>query len=163
MENSEDAQKSYPQAKRDVLDHWSKQTYRFRNERILWMTIEKFAEQEALNTKPDASRELEFMAPAIIEIIEGARSVTQLGGLINEDVYQMLRKKAIDTAHRRRAMGLKPVDYPKIEIADIHQESNRTGQIESIVLLRFRGRLRAMTIRLERRVGRWLATAITIL
>ncbi|MEN9603572.1 MAG: hypothetical protein RL545_261, partial [Actinomycetota bacterium] len=56
---------------------------------------------------PDASRELEFIAPAIIEVIEGARSVTQLGGLINEDVYQMLRKRSIDLAHRRKAMGLK--------------------------------------------------------
>jgi hypothetical protein len=112
---------------------------------------------------PDASRELEFIAPAVIEVIEGARSVTQLGGLINEDVYQMLRKRSIDLAHRRKAMGLKPATYPKIEVTDIHQESNRPGQIESIVLLRFRGRVRAMTVRLEHRVGRWLATAITVL
>ena len=111
----------------------------------------------------DASRELEFMAPAIIEVIEGARSVTQLGGLVNEDVYQMLRKKSIDIAHRRKAMGLQPAAFPQVEIANIHQESNRKGLIESIVLLRFRGRLRAMTVRLERRVGRWLATAITVL
>lgn len=127
------------------------------------MKLETIGEKEVVIEKPDASRELEFMAPAIIEIIEGARSVTQLGGLINEDVYQMLRKRAIDYAHRRRAMGLQPADYPKVEVADIHQESNRPGQIDSIVLLRFRGRLRAMTIRLERRVGRWLATAITVL
>lgn len=127
------------------------------------MKVETGWEKESVIEKPDASRELEFMAPAIIEVIEGARSVTQLGGLINEDVYQLLRKKAIDHAQRRRAMGLQPSDYPKIEVTDIHQESNRPGQIESIVLLRFRGRLRAMTIRLERRVGRWLATAITVL
>lgn len=127
------------------------------------MKLETTTLQESVIEKPDASRELEFMAPAIIEVIEGARSVTQLGGLINEDVYQLLRKKAIDNAQRRRSMGLQPSDYPKIEVTDIHQESNRPGQIESIVLLRFRGRLRAMTIRLEYRVGRWLATAITIL
>lgn len=127
------------------------------------MKVDTIGEKEAAIEKPDASRELEFMAPAIIEVIEGARSVTQLGGLINEDVYQMLRKRAIDQAQRRRAMGLQPADYPNVEVADIHQESNRPGQIESIVLLRFRGRLRAMTIRLEHRVGRWLATAITVL
>jgi hypothetical protein len=127
------------------------------------MKVDTIGEKEMVIEKPDASRELEFMAPAIIEVIEGARSVTQLGGLINEDVYQLLRKKAIDHAQRRRAMGLQPSDYPKIEVTDIHQESNRPGQIESIVLLRFRGRLRAMTIRLEHRVGRWLATAITVL
>jgi hypothetical protein len=127
------------------------------------MKVETIGEKESVIEKPDASRELEFMAPAIIEVIEGARSVTQLGGLINEDVYQLLRKKAIDQAHRRRTMGLQAADYPKIEVTDIHQESNRPGQIESIVLLRFRGRLRAMTIRLEHRVGRWLATAITVL
>jgi hypothetical protein len=127
------------------------------------MKVETNEEQLQTVIKPDASRELEFMAPAIIEVIEGARSVTQLGGLINEDVYQMLRKKAADLAHRRRAMGLKPIAYPQIVVTDIHQESNRAGLIESIVLLRFRGRLRAMTIRLEHRVGRWLATAITVL
>lgn len=112
---------------------------------------------------PDASRELEFIAPAIIEVIEGARSVTQLGGLVNEDVYQMLRIKAAELAHRRRALGLRSISYPRVEIADIHQESNRRGSIESIVLLRFRGRLRAMTVRLEKHLGRWLATAITVL
>lgn len=127
------------------------------------MKLEQTDVGKSVVERPDASRELEFIAPAIIEVIEGARSVTQLGGLINEDVYQMLRKRAIDLAHRRRAMGLCPADYPQVEVADIHQESNRPGQIDSIVLLRFRGRLRAMTIRLEKRVGRWLATAITVL
>lgn len=129
----------------------------------LGMKLEDMGKVNLVNEKPDASHELEFMAPAIIEVIEGARSVTQLGGLINEDVYQTLRKKAIDTAHRRKAMGIAPVFYPNIEVTDIHQESHRPGLIESIVLLRFRGRLRAMTIRMEHRVGRWLATAITIL
>lgn len=127
------------------------------------MKTETAVEKELVIKKPDASREIEYIAPAIIEVIEGARSVTQLGGLINEDVYQMIRMKAIDIAHRRRAMGLSPVDYPQVEVKDIHQESNRPGQIESIILLKFRGRLRAMTIRMEHRVGRWLATAITIL
>lgn len=127
------------------------------------MKLQTMEEQILVIEKPDVRRELEFMAPAIIEVIEGARSVTQLGGLINEDVYQTLRKKAIDNGHRRKAMGLSPLEYPKIEVTDIHQESHRDGLIESIVLLRFRGRLRAMTIRMEHRVGRWLATAITIL
>ena len=127
------------------------------------MELEPTGGTAAVITKPDATRELEFMAPAIIEVIEGVRSVTQLGGLINEDVYQTLRKKAVDLAHRRRSMGIKPLEIPNVEVADIHQESNREGCIDSIVLLRFRGRLRAMTIRLERRVGRWLATAITVL
>jgi hypothetical protein len=75
----------------------------------------------------------------------------------------MLRKSAVDLAHRRRANGLTAIEYPNVEIADIHQESSRPGLIDSIVLLRFRGRVRAMTIRLEHRVGRWLATAITVL
>jgi hypothetical protein len=114
-------------------------------------------------TKPDASRELEFIAPAVIEIIEGARSVTQLGGLINEDVYQTLRKRAIEQAFLRRERGLLAARFPKVSVTDIHQESNRPGQINSIVLLKIRNRTRAMTITLEQRVGRWLATAITIL
>ena len=110
----------------------------------------------------DVSRELEFIAPAIIEVIEGARSVTQLGGLINEDVYQTLRRRAIEQATLRRERGT-PASIPKVLVTDIHQESNRPGLIESIVLLRIRDRTRAMTIRLEHRVGRWLATAITVL
>lgn len=127
------------------------------------MKLETIGGTEIEAVKLDASKELEFIAPAIIEVMEGARSVTQLGGLINEEVYQTLRNRSADQAQRRRSMGLAPATYPHIEIADIHQESNRAGQIESIVLLRFRGRLRAMTIRLEHRVGRWLATAITVL
>jgi hypothetical protein len=111
----------------------------------------------------DASMELKFIAPAVIEVIEGARSVTQLGGLINEDVYQMLRKKAIEFATRRRARGLRAAEFPSITVTDIHQESCRPGLIDSIVLLRIKDRTRAMTVRLEQRVGRWLATAITVL
>ena len=111
----------------------------------------------------DASRELEFIAPAIIEVIEGARSVTQLGGLINEDVYQTLRRRAIEQATLRRERGQKPAEFPKVAVTKIHQESSRPGSIDSIVLLRIRNRTRAMTIRLEHHVGRWLATAITVL
>lgn len=111
----------------------------------------------------DASRELAFIAPAIIEVIEGARSVTQLGGLINEDVYQTLRRRAIEQATLRRERGLKPASYPKVTVTNIHQESQRPGLIDSIVLLRIKNRTRAMTVRLEHRVGRWLATAITVL
>ncbi len=127
------------------------------------MKVETVVRQEQIQETPDASEELNRIAPAIIEIIEGARSVTQLGGQVNEEVYQMLRKSAADLAHRRRANGHKSIEYPNVEVADIHQESSRPGLIDSIVLLRFRGRLRAMTIRMERRVGRWLATAITVL
>lgn len=127
------------------------------------MKVDTNGDAPTPKAKPDASQELGFIAPAVIEVLEGARSVTQLGGLINEDIYQMLRKKSIEISQRRRAMGLAAAVYPQVEVADIHQESNRPGHIESIVLLRFRGRLRAMTIRLELRVGRWLATAITVL
>lgn len=111
----------------------------------------------------DASRELEFIAPAIIEVIEGARSVTQLGGLINEDVYQMLRRRAIDQATLRRERGQSAAEFPRVTVTDIHQESSRPGTIDSIVLLRIRNRTRAMTVKMEHRVGRWLATAITVL
>ena len=106
--------------------------------------------------------QLEFIAPAIVEVIEGARSVTQLGGLINEDVYQLLRQSAIEHAMRRRKLGI-CAELPKIEVTDIHQESSREGLIDSIILIRMKNRTRAMTIRLEQRVGRWLATSITIL
>lgn len=111
----------------------------------------------------DASRQLEFIAPAVIEVIEGARSVTQLGGLINEDVYQMLRKRAIDVSIRRRSKGIRTIEFPSVQVTDIHQECTRPGLINSIVLLRIKDRTRAMTVRLEQRVGRWLATAITVL
>lgn len=113
-------------------------------------------------TETDATQELRFIAPAVIEVIEGARSVTQLGGLINDDVYQRLRESAMEQTERRRIKG-QLGEIPKVEVTDIHQESSRPGLINSIVLLKIRDRTRAMTIRLERRVGRWLATAITVL
>lgn len=112
---------------------------------------------------PDASLELEFIAPAVIEVIEGARSVTQLGGLVNEDVYQTLRRRAIEHATLRRERGQAAASFPSVCVTDIHQESNTPGLINSIVLLKIRDRTRAMTIRLEYRIGRWLATAITVL
>jgi len=127
------------------------------------MEIAAVEESKSQALVPDASKELEFIAPAIIEVIEGARSVTQLGGLINEDVYQLLRKRAIDQNTMRRQRGQRAAEFPKVTVTGIHQESNRPGTIESIVLLRIKNRTRAMTIRMEHRVGRWLATAITVL
>ncbi|MEY2694115.1 MAG: hypothetical protein RL142_463 [Actinomycetota bacterium] len=112
--------------------------------------------------KAQTAAQLGFMAPAVIEVIEGSRSVTQLGGLINEDVYQLLRQSAIELSMKRRRLGICG-EHPKISVTDIHQESSRPGLIDSIVLLRIKNRTRAMTVRLEQRVGRWLATAITIL
>lgn len=127
------------------------------------MKVEVTGGAEKLAVKPDASLELGYIAPAIIEVIEGARSVTQLGGLINEDVYQTLRRQAIDVALRRRERGQSAAQYPNVRVTDIHQESTRPDLIESIILLRVKDRTRAMTIRMEKRIGRWLATAITVL
>jgi len=127
------------------------------------MQISTKSTEGAKSEVADASREIEFIAPAIIEVIEGARSVTQLGGLINEDVYQLLRRRAIEQATIRRERGQSAAEFPRVTVTDIHQESSRPGMIESIVLLRIRNRTRAMTVRMEHRVGRWLATAITVL
>jgi hypothetical protein len=120
---------------------------------------EDFEDYENL---PDATEQLKFIAPAVVEILAGVRTVEQLSPMLSENIYLKLRDRAARAAKSRADSGSR-VERPNLVVRNLHQESNKPGVIQSVVLLSSSIRTRAVAIRLESRNRRWLATAVSIL
>jgi len=116
----------------------------------------------AMQILPDPTEALAFIAPAVVEILAGVRSVSQLGGVVTEDVYQRLRERSAAGARARFESG-KREQWPTTKVSRVHREYTRNDLVQSVVVLNCGDRTRAVAIRLEGRNNRWLATAITVL
>ena len=119
-------------------------------------------EFEDFENLPDATEQLKFIAPAVVEVLAGVRTVEQLSPMLSENIYLKLRDRAARAAKNRSEKGER-VERPNFVVQNLHQESNRPGVIQSVVLLSSTLRTRAVAIRLESRNRRWLATAVSIL
>lgn len=111
---------------------------------------------------PDPVEQLKYLAPAVMEVLEGVRSIAQLGGMITEDIYQLLKSRSAAKA-RDRFSNAKRLPWPNIKVSRIHHEYTRANLVQSVILLTTDKRTRAVAIRLEGRHGSWVATAITVL
>ena len=122
----------------------------------------KAQESSAISEFPDPVGQLKFLAPAVMEILEGVRAVSQVGGLVTEDIYQRLKERSAAQARERfGAANRKP--WPNIKVTRIHLEYTTPTVVQAIVLLSNEKRTRAAAIRLEGRNHRWVATAISVL
>ena len=117
---------------------------------------------EDFENLPDATEQLKFIAPAVVEVLAGVRTVEQLSPMLSENIYLKLRDRAARAAMSRAESGSR-VERPNLVVRNLHQESNKPGVIQSVVLLSSSIRTRAVAIRLESRNRRWLATAVSIL
>lgn len=117
---------------------------------------------EDYDNLPDATEQLRFLAPAVVEVLAGVRTVEQLSPMLSETIYLKLRDRAARAA-RSRSESNAVVQRPNFVVKNLHQESNRPGVIQSVVLISSNIRTRAVAIRLESRNRRWLATAVSIL
>lgn len=117
---------------------------------------------EDFENLPDATEQLKFLAPAVVEVLAGVRGIDQLSSMLSENIYLKLRDRAARSA-RARSETKREVVRPTFVVSNLHQESNRPGVIQSVVLLKSTLRTRAVAIRLESRNRRWLATAVSIL
>jgi hypothetical protein len=117
---------------------------------------------EDYDNLPDATEQLRFLAPAVVEVLAGVRTVEQLSPMLSETIYLKLRDRAARAA-RSRTESNAVVQRPNFVVKNLHQESNRPGVIQSVVLISSNLRTRAVAIRLESRNRRWLATAVSIL
>lgn len=99
------------------------------------------------------------IAKGVYEVIVGTRSVDQFSHVLNEHVYESLRRRAIARAQIRIREGRKPVIQPT-DVLRVKVQSPAVGVIESVVLLSTRHRSKAITIRLEGHYGSWKATNI---
>lgn len=120
--------------------------------------------EETINVDdlPDPEPVLCAIAPGVVEVLAGVRSVEQLSASLSEGVYLKLRDRAQAMA-RARSQSSEKYQRPDVVVKNLHHESNRPGVVQSVVLLKTKIRTRAVAIRLEIHNRRWLATSVSIL
>jgi hypothetical protein len=99
------------------------------------------------------------IATAVNEVIAGVRSVDQLHGVLNEHVFESLKRRAISRAQARHQSGRSPRVQPT-DVVRVRYQSPADGVIESVVVLSTGRRAKAVTIRLEGVHNIWKATNI---
>lgn len=99
------------------------------------------------------------IATAVNEVITGVRSVDQLQNVLNEHVYESLKRRAISRAQYRLAHGRKP-QIQTTDVVRVRYQYPAEGVIESVVVLSSGRRSKAVAIRLEGTHNVWRATNI---
>ena len=99
------------------------------------------------------------IATAVNEVIYGVRSVDQLQDVLNEHVYESLKRRAVSRAQYRLAHGRKAQIQPT-DVVRVRYQSPAEGVIESVVVLSTGRRAKAVAIRLEGVHNIWKATNI---
>ena len=99
------------------------------------------------------------IATAVNEVISGVRSVDQLQDVLNEHVYESLKRRAVSRAQYRLAHGRKPQIQPT-DVVRVRYQYPTAGVIESVVVLSSGRRSKAVAIRLEGVHNIWRATNI---
>lgn len=107
----------------------------------------------------DPERYIAAIARGINEVILGIRSVDQFASVLNEHVYESLRRRSTARAQLRMKEGRVPNIQPT-DVLRVKFQSPADGVIESVVLLTTKHRAKAITIRLEGHYGSWKATNI---
>jgi hypothetical protein len=99
------------------------------------------------------------IATAVNEVISGVRSVDQLQNVLNEHVYESLKRRAVSRAQYRMKQGRKPQFQPT-DVVRVRFQYPTEGVIESVVVLSSGRRSKAVAIRLEGIHNVWRATNI---
>jgi len=111
---------------------------------------------------PDPTPLIENLTRCVIEVLAGARDLEQIARWVTDDVYRHLLKRVVLSARARDAKG-QPVIRPSFAMGSVRQCEPRDGAVEAVVIVRGRGRARAVALRLEGLDKRWRATAINVL
>jgi hypothetical protein len=146
------------------MDLFQQSNYHFQTCRELRSRMGSETQLERFGTEelPDPVEQLKYLAPAVMEVLEGVRSISQLGNMVTEDIYQLLKSRSAAKA-RDRFTHAKRSPWPNIKVSRVHHEYTRKNLVQSVILLATEKRTRAVAIRLEGRHGKWVATAITVL
>jgi len=92
------------------------------------------------------------LVAGILEVLAGARSVSQLAMLLSPEVY------AVINAHAQRLATLTPRHRPLVRSVRVCMPTDEVA--EAAVVIQGAKRSRAIALRLEVQHGRWRATAI---
>ena len=137
-----------------------------RRQRVVRNQLEEadyFGEQYCKTSELESpDRLLRMLAPAVVEVIAGARNITQLAAHLSEEVYSRLRDRAIKVAQEQAKRG-EVVKTPNLRVGSMKNQEPRDGVVESVVLVQSPTRTRAVTIRLEGINHRWRATSVSVI
>jgi hypothetical protein len=111
---------------------------------------------------PDPAPLIENLTRCVVEILAGARDLEQISRWVTDDVYRHLLKRVVLSARARQATG-RAVVRPTFAIGSIITCAPADGILEAVVIVRGRGRVRAVALRLEGLDRRWRATTINVL
>jgi hypothetical protein len=99
------------------------------------------------------------IATAVNEVISGVRSVDQLHGVLDEHVYESLKRRSISRAQYRLANNKRPQVQPT-DVVRVRFQYPAEAVIESVVVLSTGRRTKAVAIRLEGVHNIWRVTNI---
>jgi hypothetical protein len=111
---------------------------------------------------PDPRPLIENLTRCVIEILAGARDLSQISHWVTDDVYRHLLKRTVLAARARQAENRR-VARPVFSIGTIVICEPVDGVIESVVVVRGRARARVVALRLEGIDRRWRATSLRVL
>ena len=110
----------------------------------------------------DPSLILQYLAPAVIEVLAGVRDLDQISRWLCDEVYLQMRTHVVKSANVRAARG-KATLRPSVDLGKMTYFSPARGVIEAVVVVHLANRARAVAIRLEGFHGRWRAKSLAVL
>lgn len=120
---------------------------------------ENYCDPDLLPPNPEAL--VMTLAMGFFEITIGTRQIEHFAGLVTDGQYgKLLAIRALRARSRAVTNDRKiyPVNYRRLI-----SQSPRPGVIESVTLIEYRGRVRAVIVRLEGFYNRWRASELFVL
>lgn len=108
---------------------------------------------------PDPAKWAALLGQAVIEVLDGRRSPSQLLRWTTPEIHRALRTRAAALHHRSESIAAS-TGPSRLQVRSVHVCEPETGIAEVSVVLTAPRRSRAMAIRLEGMDGRWRATVL---
>ncbi len=108
---------------------------------------------------PDPAKWAAQLGQAVIEVLDGRRSPSQLLRWTTPEIHRALRTRAAALHHRSESVAAS-TGPSRLQVRSVHVCEPETGIAEVSVVLSAPRRSRAMAMRLEGMDGRWRATVL---
>ncbi len=125
-------------------------------------------EDRLFDRQPTASHDLPEprawctrLAQAAVEVLSGARPVTQLRRWTSDDVYEQLRRGVRRRSARVAEPSRRPDRPPRVVVRAVRVCEVADGTVEACAVVDDGRRARALVLRIEGADGRWRCTRLT--
>src|SRR4051812_11804854 len=119
--------------------------------------VDEFGHRSTPLALPDAGAWTQRLALAVVEVLGGARTASQLSRYATLEVLERLERGAGRLARRE---GATPAKCPRL--SSLHVCEPRHGVVEACAVIDTGRRRRAVALRLEGRDGRWQCTELEL-